>query len=88
MFTGIVLTDEDVAEVRALWAAREYKMWELAEMFAVDQRYLAKVLYYEVRCNVPDLPGVIRREKRAWVRRNPQSCAKLSTSPNEGDSNE
>ena len=87
MFTGIVLTNEDVQEVRALWASREYKMWELAEIFCVEQRYLAKVLYYEVRCNVPDLPGVIRREKRAWVLRNPQSCAKLSI-PTEGDSNE
>jgi len=85
-FHGIVLTDEDVQEVRALWATRNYKLWELADIFCVDKRYLTKVLYYEVRCNVPDPEGFVRREKRSWVRQKPVECAILST-PNEGDTN-
>jgi len=61
-----ILTDEDVAEVRALWASGRFKQWELSDLFDVELRYLKKVLYYEVRCNVPDLDDVVRRPKRKY----------------------
>ena len=71
-FHGIVLTNEDVQEVRALWAARQHTLKDLSIIFECDMRYLHKVVHYEVRTNVPDLEGMVRRNKRSWTRKVPK----------------
>ena len=71
-FHGIVLTDEDVQEVRAMFAARTHSLKDLSIIFDCDYRYLHKVVHYEVRANVPDLEGMVRRPKRTWQRKVPK----------------
>lgn len=66
MFYGILLTDDDVAEVRELFHVHQSTLIDLSRIYQVDYRYLHKVVWYEVRTQVPDLPGVIRRHKRTY----------------------
>jgi len=68
-FHGIVLTNQDVQEVRALWAGRQHSLKDLSVIFECDYRYLHKVVHYQVRANVPDLDGIERRPKRKWTRK-------------------
>jgi len=68
-FHGIVLTNQDVQEVRALWAGRQHSLKDLSVIFECDYRYLHKVVHYQVRANVPDLEGMVRRPKRKWTRK-------------------
>ena len=71
-FHGIVLTDEDVQEVRALWSEYSHSLKDLSIIFDCDYRYLHKVVHYEVRANVPDIEGMVRRPKRTWQRKLPK----------------
>ena len=60
------LTDEDIQEIRCMYSERTHSLVDLAIIFESDARYLHKVVHYEVRANVPDVLGFVRRPKRKY----------------------
>ena len=60
------LTPEDIQEIRCSYSERVHSLVDLALIYNTDARYLHKVVHYEVRTNVPDVEGMIRRPKRAY----------------------
>ena len=60
------LTDEDIQEIRCMYSERTHSLVDLAIIFESDARYLHKVVHYEVRANVPDVEGFVRRPKRKY----------------------
>jgi hypothetical protein len=60
------LTPEDIQEIRCMYSERTHSLVDLAIIFESDARYLHKVVHYEVRANVPDVEGFVRRPKRKY----------------------
>lgn len=60
------LTPEDIQEIRCQFSERLHSLVDLALIYNTDARYLHKVVHYEVRTNVPDAEGYVRRHKRKY----------------------
>jgi len=60
------LTPEDIQEIRCQYSERLHSLVDLALIYNSDARYLHKVVHYEVRVNVPDAEGYVRRPKRKY----------------------